>query len=126
MSNPVDIKIARINKSEIVSTSINKDKVHEVFQRNINDKLKSFYRLQQDWVNRAYKNFNDFDTYLILMYLMNKVYINYSDRFHYMSMEAFYGQDKVGIEKLNLIEISKDLNIPKETVRRKVNYLQSN
>ena len=41
-----------------------------------------------------------------------------------MSMEAFYGQDKVGIEKLNLIEISKDLNIPKETVRRKVNYLQ--
>ena len=57
---------------------------------------------------------------------MNKVYVNYSDRFHYMSMEAFYGQEKVGIEKLNLIEISKDLNIPKETVRRKVNYLQSN
>ena len=86
--------------------------------------MKSFYRLQQDWVNRSYKNFNDFDTYLILMYLMNKVYVNYSDRFHYMSMEAFYSQDKVGIEKLNLIEISKDLNIPKETVRRKVNYLQ--
>ena len=40
-------------------------------------------------------------------------------------MEAFYSQEKVGIEKLNLIEISKDLNIPKETVRRKVNYLQS-
>ena len=121
MSNPVDIKIARISKSEDVSKSIDKDKVHEVFQRNINEKLKSFYRLQQDWVNRAYKNFNDFDTYLILMYLMNKVYVNYSDRFHYMSMEAFYGQDKVGIEKLNLIEISKALNITKETVRRKVN-----
>ena len=58
------------------------------------------------------------------MYLMNKVYINYSDRFHYMSLDAFYSQDKVGIEKLNLIEISKDLNIPKETVRRKINYLQ--
>ena len=40
MSNPVDIKIARINKSENVSTSINKDKVHEVFQQNINEKLK--------------------------------------------------------------------------------------
>ena len=126
MSNPVDIKIARINKSEDTGKSIDKDKVHEVFQRNINEKLKSFYRLQQDWVNRAYKNFNDFDTYLILLYLMNKVYVNYSDRFHYMSMEAFYSQDKVGIDKLNLIEISKDLNIPKETVRRKVNYLQAN
>ena len=126
MSNPVDIKIAHINKNESTSNSIDKDLVHEVFQRYINDKLKLFYRLQQDWVNRAYKNFNDFDTYLILMYLMNKVYINYSDRFHYMSMEAFYSQDKVSIEKLNLIEISKDLNIPKETIRRKVNYLQSN
>ena len=126
MSNPVDIKIAHINKNENSNKSLNKDKVHEVFQANINEKLKIFYRLQQDWVNRAYKNFNDFDTYLILMYLMNKVYINYSDRFHYMSMEAFYSQDKVGIEKLNLIEISKDLNIPKETVRRKINYLQSN
>ena len=126
MSKPVDIKIAHINKIENTSNSIDKDLVHEVFQRYINDKLKLFYRLQQDWVNRAYKNFNDFDTYLILMYLMNKVYINYSDRFHFMSMEAFYGQEKVGIEKLNLIEISKDLNIPKETIRRKVNFLQSN
>tara|TARA_B100001057_G_scaffold493403_1_gene587754 strand:- start:142 stop:1164 length:1023 start_codon:yes stop_codon:yes gene_type:complete len=126
MSNPVDIKIAHINKIENSNNSINKDKVHEVFQRNINEKLKSFYRLQQDWVNRAYKNFNDFDTYLILMYLMNKVYINYSDRFHYMSMDAFYSQEKVGIEKINLIEISKDLYIPKETVRRKINFLQTN
>jgi DNA-binding MarR family transcriptional regulator len=41
-----------------------------------------------------------------------------------MSMDAFYSQDKVSIEKLNLIEISKDLNIPKETIRRKINYLQ--
>ena len=106
MSNPVDIKIAHINKRDISGKSLDKDKVHEVFQANINEKLKTFYRLQQDWVNRAYKNFNDFDTYLILMYLMNKVYINYSDRFHYMSMEAFYSQEKVGIEKINLIEIS--------------------
>ena len=57
---------------------------------------------------------------------MNKVYVNYSDRFHYMSMDAFYSQNKVGIEKLNLIQISKDLNIPKETIRRKINYLQKN
>ena len=126
MSKPVNVKIAHINKNENTSNSIDKDLVHEVFQQYINDKLKLFYRLQQDWVNRAYKNFNDFDTYLILMYLMNKVYVNYSDRFHYMSMDAFYSQDKVGIEKINLIEISKDLNIPKETVRRKINYLQTN
>ena len=126
MSKPVNIKIAHINKNDYPDNSLDKNKVYEVFQANINEQLKTFYRLQQEWVNRAYKNWNDFDTYLILMYLMNKVYINYSDRFHYMSMEAFYSQEKVGIEKLNLIEISKDLNIPKETVRRKVNFLQNN
>ena len=125
MSKPVDIKIAHINRNDYSNRSLDKDKVYEVFQANINEQLKTFYRLQQEWVNRAYKNWNDFDTYLILMYLMNKVYINYSDRFHYMSMEAFYSQEKVGIEKLNLIEISKNLNIPKETVRRKVNFLQN-
>ena len=126
MSNPVDIKIAHINNQENIKDSLDKDKVFEVFQMTINDSLKYFFKMQQGWVNRAYLNFNDFDTYLILMYLMNKVYVNYSDRFHYMSMDAFYGQDKVGIEKLNLIEISKDLNIPKETIRRKINYLQKN
>ena len=126
MSNPVDIKIAHINTQDQNKGSLDKDKVFEVFQMTINDSLKYFFKMQQGWVNRAYLNFNDFDTYLILMYLMNKVYINYSDRFHYMSMDAFYSQDKVGIEKLNLIEISKDLNIPKETIRRKINYLQKN
>ena len=126
MSNPVDIKIAHISNQDQIKGSLDKDKVFEVFQMTINDSLKYFFKMQQGWVNRAYLNFNDFDTYLILMYLMNKVYINYSDRFHYMSMDAFYSQEKVGIEKLNLIEISKDLNIPKETIRRKINYLQKN
>ena len=41
-----------------------------------------------------------------------------------MSADAFYSQEKVAIEKINLIEISKSLNIPKETIRRKINFLQ--
>ena len=95
-----------INENEKNIQSLEKDKVFDIFQRNLNEVLKLFYRLEQEWVNRAYKKFNDFDSYLILMYLMNKIYINYSDRFHYKSLGAFYGQDKVGIEKINLIEIS--------------------
>jgi predicted transcriptional regulator len=41
-----------------------------------------------------------------------------------MSADAFYSQEKIAIEKINLIQISKSLDIPKETVRRKINYLQ--
>ena len=124
MNNSVDIKIAHINKAETINTSINKELVFEIFGRFSPESLAPFYRFQQTWVNKAYRVFNDFDTYLILMYLKQEIYVDYSDRFHYMSADAFYGQEKIAIEKVNLIQISKSLNIPKETIRRKINYLQ--
>ena len=124
MSEPADIKIAHINKTEIINNSINKELVFEIFGRCSPEALAPFYRFQQAWVNRAYETFKDFDTYLILMYLKQKIYVDYSDRFHYMSADAFYSQEKIAIDKINLIQISKSLNIPKETVRRKINYLQ--
>ena len=40
-------------------------------------------------------------------------------------MNEFYELNSVTIDKINLIQISKDLNIPKETIRRKVNELQN-
>ena len=84
-----------------------------------------WFKITTRWCNNAYKNFKDYDSYLILIYLMNQVFQKYSDRFHYLSMEEFYEKNEVGLIKLNLIEISKELNIPKETIRRKVNFLQS-
>ena len=39
-------------------------------------------------------------------------------------MDEFYDSEFVTIEKINLIQISNELNIPKETIRRKVNELQ--
>ena len=124
MSEPVDIKIAHINKAEIINHAINKEEVFEIFSKSGFEAIAPFYKFQQTWVNKAFDVFKDFDTYLILMYLKQKIYIDYSDRFHYMSVDAFYSQEKIAIEKINLIEISKSLNIPKETIRRKVNFLQ--
>ena len=125
MSKPADIKIAKFTKPENLEQSIDRSLVWEIFQKNNNEVLKHFIRLQQTWVNQAYTAFKDFDTYLVLIYLVNKVFLNLSDRFHYMSFESFYNQEKLSIDKINLIEISKDLNIPKETIRRKVNFLQN-
>ena len=124
MSKPVDIKIAHINKSENINNALNKEAVYEIFSKSNFEAIAPFYKFQQAWVNRSYETFKDFDTYLILMYLKQKIYVDYSDRFHYMSSDAFYSQDKIAIDKINLIQISKSLDIPKETVRRKINYLQ--
>ena len=81
--------------------------------------------LQQAWCNNAYSTFKDYDSYLILVYLVNQVFQKYSDRFQYLSYNEFYAKNELVIDKINLIEISKDLNIPKETIRRKVNFLQN-
>ncbi|MDC0903427.1 MarR family transcriptional regulator [Pelagibacteraceae bacterium] len=126
MNKPVDLKIAHINKAETINNALNKELVYEIFAKSTPIALAPFYKFQQTWVNKTYNTFKDFDTYLILMYLKQKIYVDYSDRFHYMSVDAFYGQDKIAIDKINLIQISKSLNIPKETIRRKINFLQNN
>jgi predicted transcriptional regulator len=126
MNKPVDVKIAYINKAETINDALNKELVYEIFAKSTPIALAPFYKFQQTWVNKTYNTFKDFDTYLILMYLKQKIYVDYSDRFHYMSVDAFYSQDKIAIDKINLIQISKSLNIPKETIRRKINFLQNN
>ena len=125
-NDPVDIKIAHINKAETSNNVLNKEAVYEIFERFTPEALAPFYKFQQTWVNNAYGVFKDFDTYLILMYLKQKIYVDYSDRFHYLSVDDFFSQDKIAIDKINLIQISKSLNIAKETIRRKINYLQEN
>ncbi|MDC0618847.1 hypothetical protein OAO89_00850 [Pelagibacteraceae bacterium] len=124
MSNPIDIKIAHIDKAETIDNSFNKEAIFEILSKTNYEALIPHYKFQQVWVNQAYETFKDFDTYFILMYLKNKIFVDYSDRFHYMAIDAFYSQDKIAIDKINLIQISKSLNIPKETVRRKINFLQ--
>ena len=124
MSDPVDLKVVHINKSETINNILNKEKIYDILSQTNHEALVPHYKFQQVWVNQTYSTFKDFDTYLILMYLKNKIFIDYSDRFHYMAIDAFYSQDKIAIDKINLIQISKSLDIPKETVRRKINYLQ--
>jgi len=124
MSNSIDIKIVQINKGKTTNNALKKEEVFEILSRTHYEALTPHYKFQQTWVNRAYVVFKDFDTYLILMHLIQEIYVDYSDRFHYLSIDAFYSQDKIAIDKINIIQISKSLSIPKESVRRKINYLQ--
>ena len=60
-----------------------------------------------------------------MMYLIRNYWQSLSDKFSYLSMDEFYDQNEIKIDKINLIQISNELNIPKETIRRKVNELQN-
>ena len=59
------------------------------------------------------------------IYLVQKSFRHYADILIIHSEEQFYTKEEFEIEKINLIEISDDLGIAKETVRRKVNELNS-
>ena len=133
MSKPVDLKTVKIfehlkkkpsfeNKT---FKTINSEEVYDVLSKHSNETVTLWFKLQQAWCNNAYNTFKDYDSYLILVYLVNQVFQKYSDRFQFLSYEEFYEKNELVIDKINLIEISKDLNIPKETIRRKVNFLQT-
>ena len=133
MSKPIDIKTVQIyehlkRKPSLENKSfktLNSESVYDVLSQHSNETVSLWFKLQQAWCNNAYNTFKDYDSYLILIYLVNTVFQKYSDRFQYLSYEEFYEKNELVIEKINLIEISKELNIPKETIRRKVNFLQN-
>ena len=123
MSETIDIK----TKKTIPSSSPNRFKkslVMESLEDNILTHWDTWGKFQQAWSSRAYKSFRDLDKYLVLIYLINDNWQTLAAKFQYLSMDEFYDSEIVTIDKINLIQISNDLNIPKETIRRKVNELQ--
>jgi len=132
MPYPINLKTIKIyeqlkDKPSFENKSFkifNSEIIYDVLSKNSNDTVTLWFKLQQAWCNNAYSTFKDYDSYLVLVYLVNTVFQKYSDRFQYLSYEEFYAKNELVIDKINLIEISKELNIPKETIRRKVNFLQ--
>ena len=47
MSEPVDIKIAHINKSENINNALNKEAVYEIFSKSNFEAIAPFYKFQQ-------------------------------------------------------------------------------
>ena len=122
MSQPIDIKTKKTIPS--IEPKFNKVLVLENLENNILSHWSTWGKFQQAWTSRAYKAFYDLDKYLVLIYLIRDYWQGLADKFLYLSMDEFYDLEFVKIQKINLIQISEDLGIPKETIRRKVNELQ--
>jgi hypothetical protein len=79
---------------------------------------------QMDWFNDIYLAFKDHEKYLIIVYLIKKTLDFYSRNFTKLTYDDFYSKDTLEIEKFNVIDIARDLNIPKESARRKIVELE--
>jgi predicted transcriptional regulator len=108
---------------EISKQILSKD-ISEVIEKNYTSITPVWLPLQITWVNNIYRTFHDYEKFMIIIHLMMKTFEAYSRNFVKLNYEDFFNQFEVEIEKINVMEISKALNIPKETTRRKINELE--
>ena len=107
-----------------ISKQINNKKILEVIEKNYVSIIPVWAPLQLTWLNNVYRTFNDYEKFMIIMYLMMKTFETFSKNFMKLNYDEFFQQNEVEIEAINVMEISKNLNIPKETARRKIIQLE--
>ena len=113
-----------MEKIPSISSEIKKVEVNKFIFNNFNSISPYFYKLISEWMSDAYKIFKDLDKFLILIYLINTDFEFFRRNNLNITYESFYKDKTLEINKINLIQISKDLNIPKESVRRKISELE--
>lgn len=123
LSNLTKIDFQKKDNFQFKDEFISRSEVHSILSINFGRISDQWFKFSTTWNYNAYQTFMDMDKYLILIYLVQKSFRHYADIFIIHSEEQFYTKEEFEIEKINLIEISEDLSIAKETVRRKINEL---
>ena len=104
-----------------ILNNFNKKNIQKLITGNFEKLAPTYYRLISEWMNSSYEVFNDIDKYRIILYLINKDFEQYIQIKKIESYDNFFMFDKsLELDRINIIEISKSLNIPKESTRRKI------
>ncbi len=87
----------------------------------IQNKLSSFH---VEWLRMCYADFKDHDKFLIVVYLVNQTMAFYNQNIINFTFDNYYSKNYLEIDKINILQLSRDLSIPKETTRRKILELE--
>ena len=79
---------------------------------------------QWSWMNNVYQAFKDHYKYLIVISLVEKTLQFYDQMNIKFSFDQFYSKSNLQVEKFSITELCEKLQLPKETVRRKVLELE--
>ena len=107
-----------------ISKQIRSEDLINIFEQRYSEISPVWMPMQMEWVNNVYKTFYDYEKFLIIMHLMVRTFDFYSNNFVRLDYEEYFNQNQIEIEKINVMEISKSLKIPKETTRRKIVELE--
>ena len=108
-----------------ISSQIDEKTIFKTIQKDFSKLAPYYYSFISNWLIRAYKHYHDIDKFIIVIYLINKDLIFFRRNGLIIDYDTFYRDKTVEIEKINITDISKDLSIPKESVRRKVLELEN-
>ena len=108
-----------INKFKF-STEVTTNDISNIITKNYSNVMTIFLELQITWLGRAYSTFKDLDKYLILMSLVDKTFKSYSSYLIKYNFNEFYSVNEYELKKFNIVHISKELSMSKETARRKI------
>ncbi len=107
-----------------ISEQIDEQVINNIIDKNFSKLAPNYYSLTSNWLIGAYKVFHNIDKFIILIYLIDRNFIFFRKNGIIVDFETFFNSSKLEIEKINISDISRDLQIPKESARRKVSELE--
>ena len=113
-----------MKKLPSIYSELESDIIDKVFKNNFDKLSPYFFKLMSEWTIGGYNLFKDLDKYTILIYFVNKQFEFYRRNNLNITYDNFYKDKSLEVEKINLIKIAIDLDIPKENIRRKIIELE--
>ena len=106
------------------SNVLNDDQVYGYILNHYETLGKDWIAHQWTWMNAVYQPFGDHYKYLILISLIEKTLQLYDEVDITFTYDQYYSKSYLQIDKFSVTELCEKLNLPKETVRRKVLELE--
>ena len=106
------------------SKTLTDDQVYESIMSNYSELSKEWIFHQWNWMNNVYLSFKDHYKYMIVISLIEKTLQFYDQMQIQYSYDDYYSKSYLQIEKFSITELCEKLDLPKETVRRKVLELE--
>ena len=107
------------------SKTLSDDQVYESIMSHYSTLSKDWISHQWNWMNSVYRPFNDHYKYLIIISLIEKTLQFYDQMNIQYSYDEYYSKSYLQIDKFSITELCVKLDLPKETIRRKVIELEN-
>ena len=106
------------------SKVLNDEQVYDHMMSNYDQLGKDWIAHQWRWMNAVYQAFNDHYKYMIIISLVEKTLQFYDQMNIKLTYDELYSKSYLQIDKFSISELCEKLQLPKETVRRKVLELE--